>query len=105
VEDQKEEKMRNPDDIPIDALICFLLATITVAVVIRPLANCGLSEWWWGFFMICNIGYLIVGYKKGWAKPDIGNGMIVAVGPITFYSWTYINAWRKYGPKKGVKDE
>lgn len=92
--------MTKKDDIPIDGLICFLLGAITVALVIKPLADVGMSEWWWGFFIICNIGYLFAGFKKGWAKPDIGNGLVVAMGPISFYSWTYLNAWRKYRRKR-----
>jgi hypothetical protein len=97
--------MSNPNDTPIDGLICFLFGAVTVAVVIKPLAAIGLSTWWWGFFMICNAAYLIYGMKKGWAKADPANGLIIATGPIAFYSWTYLNAWRKYGRKTNAHKE
>jgi hypothetical protein len=49
--------------------------------------------------MICNLVYLVHGMKKGWAKADPANGLLIATGPIAFYSWTYLLAWRKYGRK------
>lgn len=91
---------RNEYDTPIDGLVCFLLGTITVAIVTTPLSGTGLAMWWWGFFMLCNFVYLVYGMKKGWAKADPANGLMIAVGPIAFYSWTYLLAWRKYGRKK-----
>jgi len=91
--------MTKKDDIPIDALICFMLGICTVALVVKPLANVGMSEWWWGFFMLCNAGYILHGFKKGWAKADVANGLVIAMGPISFYSWTYLNAWREYRGK------
>ena len=89
-----------PFDTPIDGLICFTLALITVALVVKPLADSGLSEWWWGFFIICNFVYIFHGMKKGWMKADPANGLLAAMGPITFYSWTYLGAWRRYRRKR-----
>lgn len=90
---------RNENDIAIDGLICFLLGAVTVAIVGKPLAGTGAALWWWGFFMLCNFAYLAYGIKKGWAKADPANGLLIATGPIAFYSWTYMLAWRKYGRK------
>ena len=92
--------MSKEHDMPIDGLICFLLSAVTVAVVVKPLAAVGMSSWWWGFFIICNIAYIAYGMKKGWADGDPANGLVIATGPIAFYSWTYLLAWRKYGRKK-----
>lgn len=95
--------MSNPNDTPIDGLICFFLGILTVALVTKPLAGTGFAMWWWGFFMLCNLCYLVHGMKKGWADGDPANGLLIAVGPIAFYSWTYLLAWRKYGRKTSEK--
>ena len=89
-----------PYDIPIDGLICFMLGLITVILVVKPLADIGFNEWWWGFFIVCNLAYVIYGIKTGQVKGDPANGLMIAMGPITFYSWTYLGAWRKYRRKR-----
>lgn len=86
-------------DIPIDALIGFTLAIVIVALLGNRLADAGIFEYWFGFFILCNIGYIIYGMKKGFVKGDPANGLVIASGPIAFYGWTIISAWRKYGRK------
>lgn len=89
----------NKENMPIDALISTLLAAILVAIIVKPLANYDMTGWWWGFFIVCNIVYIGYGMKKGWAKGDPANGLVIATGPIAFYTWTIASAWRKYGRK------
>lgn len=81
---------------PIDAIVCLVLALGLIALVIKPLADCGMNWWWWGAFCVVNTVYAIHGLKKGTWKPDPASGLIIMMGPIPFYFWTMIGAWRKY---------
>ena len=85
-----------PYPYPLDTLLCFLLAIVLVAILAKPLADARIMEWWWGFFMVCNLGYILYGMKKGWAKGDPGAGLSIAMGPMSFYFWTFVGAWRTY---------
>jgi len=91
---------RNELEVPIDSLVGFVLAIIIVALLGGRLSDAGIFEYWFGFFILCNLGYIIYGMKKGWANGDPANGLVIASGPIAFYGWTIIGAWRKYGRKR-----
>jgi hypothetical protein len=86
-------------DIPICMLVAFLLSLTIMALIGPRLAEAKIQGYFWGFFIFCNLCYILTGIKKGWAKPDIGNGLVIASGPIAFYSWTITNAWIKYSPR------
>lgn len=97
---ESEEKKAITYPAETDALVCLLLSALTVALVVKPLADCGMDGWWWGFFILFNGWYIIHGMKKGWAKGDPANGLVIVAGPIAFYFWTYLHVWRKYGRRK-----
>lgn len=81
---------------PIDAIICLLLSLGIVALVIKPLVDVEMNWYWWGFFCVCNFLYAIHGMNKGTWKSDPASGLLIMLGPITFYFFTMIGAWRKY---------
>lgn len=81
---------------PTDAIVCLLLALGLVALMIKPLVDVGMNWYWWGAFCVVNFFYALYGLKKGTWKPDPASGLIIMFGPISFYFWTMIGAWRKY---------
>jgi len=91
---------KNRSDYSVDELVSVLLAIVLVALLAKPLADVGAIGYWWGFFMICNVVYIIHGMKEGFVKGDPANGLVVVTGPIAFYFWTIIGAWRKYKPTR-----
>ena len=58
---------------------------------------------WWLFFCACNMAYLIRGLRKGYAKADAANGLLIAVGPVVFYAWTFMYVWKKYVRKEKLE--
>jgi len=89
------------NDMKIDTVVCILLSIGTILLLSDNLVKSGIQAYWWGFFILCDIGYLIYGMKKGFVKGDLANGMVAASGPIAWYFWTYIMVWRTYFAKKG----
>ena len=81
---------------PLDTVVCMVLTMALVALMVKPLQAVNIMSWWWGSFCIFNLVYLIYGMKKGFAKGDAANGLVVMTGPIAFYFWTMLGAWRKY---------
>ena len=81
---------------PTDAIICLLLSLGLVCLLVKPLVEVGVNWHWWGFFCICNFWYAVYGLRKGTWKPDPASGLLIMMGPITFYFFTMIGAWRKY---------
>ena len=96
-ESKETTKVRN--DYPLDVMVSILLALVLIALIAKPLADAGVMNYWWGFFIICNICYIAHGLKKGFVKSDPVNALVIVAGPIPFYFWTMIGAWRKYGWK------
>lgn len=88
-------------DMTWEAVIAFTIsAIITIFCMEQMKLYPAAKTYWWLSFMLVNIAYLVHGMNKGWAKGDPANGLVIASGPIAFYSWTVIAIWRKYGPKK-----
>ena len=92
-------KKREPE-MTIDTMVSILLSIVLVAFLVKGLADVGLVEYWWGFFIVANLAYIAHGMKNGSIKGDPANGMVIVVGPIAFYFWTIIGAWRKYKPTR-----
>ena len=82
-----------------DEFVSVFLSLILVIILVGGLADVGMMNYWWGFFIVCNVGYILHGMKKGWAEGDPANGLVVLTGPIAFYFWTILIAWRTYGWK------
>lgn len=57
---------------------------------------------WWLFFAACNAAYLMRGMKKGWAKGDPANGLLIFTGPLVYYTWTFMLVWKKYVRKEEI---
>jgi len=91
---------KNEIDFPLDVMVAVLLSLGLVALLAKGLADAGVMGYWWGFFMVCNVVYIIHGMRKGFVKGDPANGLVITTGPIAFYFWTFIMAWRKYKPTR-----
>ena len=97
---EKEMTKEYEPEMPIDVMVSVLLSLALVCFLVKGLADVGLIGYWWGFFIVANLAYIIHGMKNGSIKGDPANGLVVAVGPISFYFWTIIGAWRKYKPTR-----
>lgn len=51
---------------------------------------------WFLFFIAANIIYIGVGMKRGYAKPDPTNALVIASGPLAFFFWAVVGTWNKY---------
>ena len=91
---------KKQNDYPPDVMISILLSAGLVALLVKSLADAGIMGYWWGFFMFANLIYIIHSMKKGTIKGDPANAMVIVAGPIAFYFWTTIGAWRKYKPRR-----
>jgi len=91
---------RQQNDYPLDVMISVLLSIGLVALLVNNLTAADIMGYWWGFFMFANLIYLIHGMEKGTIKGDPANAMVLVVGPIAFYFWTILGAWRKYKPRR-----
>ena len=78
---------------------CFIAIGIIIFVS-DGLNKTGLMEYWWGFFMLCNLGYIIHGVKEGFIKNVGYKAILIATGPLAFFTWTIVLAWRKYKPRR-----
>ena len=91
---KREIRPFNP---PPGHIIAFFLSLVIVLLCMTSMTDYPrLRTGWWLFFIVANIGYIVFGLKRGWVKPDPGNGLVIATGPVAFFGWTAILAWRKY---------
>lgn len=81
-----------PGEITLGLLWAAYLSMVIVGVCILQMIDYGYLQFgWWAFFAIFNFIYV-----GKYVKPDIGNGMIVASGPVAFYFWVIVDVWNKY---------
>lgn len=94
-------RKKSPNDIPLSSIVAFFLSALITAFCIgqmKPYPPAG--TYWWLSFMIVNLACVIYGIRKGNVKSDPANGLVIALGPLSFFFWTIVNAWNKYWLKK-----
>ena len=90
--------MKEPE-IQLDSVVCIL---ISIGIIIGCMTFMDslpeMKTWWWLFFIVVNIIYIGTGITSGRIKGDPANALVITTGPIAFYFWTILGAWRKYNP-------
>lgn len=91
---------------PLSHIVAFLLSALITAFCMYQMKSYpSVSAYWWLAFMVITMIFVGEGLSKGRIKGDPIIGLIIAFGPFTFFFWTIVRTWNKYGKRKIWKNQ
>lgn len=80
---------------------CFIATILSVILVIlmssyAETVSSGSFWWVWTFFVFLDGLYIVYGYTRKRLELDACDVFLVMAGPLTFYFWVFLGAWKKY---------